>query len=53
MPVWLQNEGAWIAIGISLVFVMAGWGMHRVFVRILKSPVSHPTHTPPHAEHKK
>jgi hypothetical protein len=59
MPVWLQNEGAWIAIGISLVFVVVGWFMHRVFVRILKSPVPpsapapHPSHTPPHAEHKK
>lgn len=38
MPVWLQNEGAWIAMGVSLVFVVAGWVMHRVFLRILKNP---------------
>ena len=34
MPVWLQNEGAWIAIGISLLFVVAGWVMHRVFLQV-------------------
>ena len=38
MPIWLQNEGAWIAIGVSLVFLVAGWVMHRVFVRVLQSP---------------
>jgi hypothetical protein len=38
MPVWLQNESAWIAIGVSLVFVVAGWVMHRVFLSILKNP---------------
>ena len=24
MPDWLQNEGAWIAIGVSLLFIAAG-----------------------------
>lgn len=38
MPVWLQNEGAWIAIGVSLFFIVAGVVMHRVFLRVLKSP---------------
>ena len=37
MPVWLQNEGAWIAIGVSLFFIVAGVVMHRVFLRILKT----------------
>jgi cytochrome b561 len=37
MPVWLQNEGAWIAIGVSVGFIVAGFVMHRVFVRILKA----------------
>ncbi len=37
-PTWLQNEGAWIALGVSVVFVVAGLVMHRVFLRILKSP---------------
>lgn len=38
MPVWLQNDGAWIAIGVSLLFVIAGVVMHRVFMRILRAP---------------
>ena len=46
MPVWLQNEGAWIAIGMSLLFVVAGWVMHRVFVRILKNPAPPLAHPP-------
>ena len=37
-PAWLQNEGAWIAIGVSVVFVVAGVVMHRVFLRVLKNP---------------
>jgi hypothetical protein len=58
MPVWLQNEGAWIAIGISLMFVVAGWVMHRVFLRILKNPVPPPASPPnlteePNAENPK
>jgi hypothetical protein len=49
MPVWLQNEGAWIAIGISLFFIVAGIVMHRVFLRILKaSPPPNPTKTDTH-----
>ncbi len=47
MPIWLQNEGAWIAIGVSLVFVVAGWVMHRVFVRVLQSPPPTQTAVPP------
>jgi hypothetical protein len=38
LPVWLQNEGAWIAIGISLLFVVAAFVMHRVFLRVLRAP---------------
>jgi len=38
MPVWLQNEGAWIAIGVSVVFLIAAVVMHRVVMRVLKSP---------------
>ena len=29
MPVWLQNEGAWIALGISALFIVAGELMSR------------------------
>ena len=38
LPAWLQNDGAWIAIGISVLFVLAGLVMHRVFLNILKRP---------------
>jgi len=38
MPVWLQNEGAWIAIGISLLFIVAGVVMHRVIKKVLQTP---------------
>lgn len=38
MPVWLQNEGAWIAIGVSLLFVVAGVVMHRVIKKVLQAP---------------
>ena len=38
LPPWLQNEGAWIAIGVSLVFVFAALVMHRVVIKILKAP---------------
>ncbi|MBW8314773.1 MAG: hypothetical protein K0M73_07800 [Hydrogenophaga sp.] len=44
LPVWLQNEGAWIAIGISLLFIVAGVVMHRVIKKVL--------HTPPPQENK-
>ena len=38
MPVWLQNEGAWIALGVSLVFIVAGVVMHRVIKKVLQAP---------------
>lgn len=38
LPPWLQNEGAWIAIGVSLLFVVAALVMHRVVVKVLKQP---------------
>ncbi len=38
LPAWLQNEGAWIAIGVSLLFVVAALVMHRVIVKVLKQP---------------
>ena len=33
-----NDPGAWIAIGVSLLFVVAGVVMHRVFMKILKTP---------------
>ena len=46
MPVWLQNDGAWIAIGVSLLFIVAGVVMHRVITKVLKAPP--PKETPNH-----
>ena len=40
LPAWLQNEGAWIAMGVSALFVMAALVMHRVIVKVLKQPPS-------------
>ena len=30
--IW-QDEGTWIALGISLLFLVAAFVLHRVFVR--------------------
>jgi hypothetical protein len=38
MPVWLQNEGAWIALGVSAMFIVAGVVMHRVIKKVLQAP---------------
>ena len=37
MPPILQNEGAWIALGISFLFLVAGEVMRRAIVKILKT----------------
>ncbi len=38
-----QDPGLWIALGISALFVVVGFAMHRVFVNILKQPPPGPT----------
>lgn len=38
MPIWLQNEGAWIALGVSALFIIAGVVMHRVIKKVLQAP---------------
>ena len=38
MPAWLDNEGAWIALGVSALFIVAGVVMHRVIKKVLQSP---------------
>ena len=35
--IW-QDEGTWIALGVSLLFLVAAFVLHRVFVKILKTP---------------
>ena len=37
-----QDEGTWIAIGISALFLVAAVVMHRVFVNVLKSGADAP-----------
>ncbi len=32
-----SDPGTWIALGVSLLFVIAGLVMHRIFVKILKN----------------
>jgi hypothetical protein len=39
----LQTDGAWLAIGVSLLFVVAGLVLHRVFVNVLKNGSQEPT----------
>jgi hypothetical protein len=40
-----QNTEAWIALGISLLFIVVGLVMHRVFINILKNgPKGPPKH---------
>jgi hypothetical protein len=38
----LNTDGAWIAIGISVLFIVAGVVMHRVFVNVLKKSEPEP-----------
>lgn len=37
-----RDPGTWIALGVSLVFIVAGVVMHRVFTRILKQGSEEP-----------
>ena len=37
-----QGNGAWIALGVSALFVVAALVMHRIFVRILKNGATEP-----------
>jgi hypothetical protein len=38
----LHTDGAWIAIGVSVLFVIAGLVMHRVFINVLKNGSQEP-----------
>ena len=42
MSLW-QNTEAWIALGISTLFIVVGLVMHRVFINILKNGSQEPT----------
>ena len=32
-----RDAGTWIALGVSVLFIVAGLVMHRIFVKILKN----------------
>ncbi|MBP7454292.1 MAG: hypothetical protein KA914_16035 [Ottowia sp.] len=32
-----QDEGTWIALGVSALFLVMAFAMHRVFMKILRS----------------
>lgn len=34
----LETDGAWLALGVSALFVVAGLALHQVIVRVLKKP---------------
>jgi hypothetical protein len=38
MPAWLNNPSAWIALGVSALFVVAAVAMHRVIKQVLQAP---------------
>ena len=38
----LNNPDAWIAIGVSVLFLVAGVVMHRVVLRVLKNGAQEP-----------
>ena len=37
------NPGAWIAIGVSLLFLVVALVMHRVIVKVLKNGSTEPS----------
>jgi len=38
----LNSPEAWLAIGVSVIFIVAGLVMHRVFVKVLKNGAQEP-----------
>jgi hypothetical protein len=39
-----QDPGTWIALGVSAIFLVAGFVIHRVFVKVLKNGSPPPEH---------
>jgi len=39
----LHTDGAWIAIGVLVLFIVAGLVLHRVFVNVLKNGSQEPS----------
>ncbi|CAN5117386.1 hypothetical protein BH10PSE16_BH10PSE16_35040 [soil metagenome] len=38
-----RDTGTWIALGVSGLFIVAGFIMHRVFLKILKTGSNEPS----------
>jgi hypothetical protein len=36
-PIW-QDSGTWIALGVSLLFLLVGLAVHLVIRRVLRAP---------------
>ena len=36
-PIW-QDPGTWIALGVSLLFIVVALAMHRVIRKVLRAP---------------
>jgi hypothetical protein len=41
-----RDPGAWIAIGVSVLFIIVGFVMHRIFVNVLQNGAKPPTYPP-------
>jgi indole-3-glycerol phosphate synthase len=43
-----RDPGAWIALGISALFIIVGFVMHRIFMKVFQNGVHPPTSLPTH-----
>jgi hypothetical protein len=41
-----RDAGTWIALGVSALFIVAGFVMHRVFMKTLKNGADQPSTSP-------
>ncbi len=46
-PIW-NDPGTWIVLGISLLFIGVGIGMHRAIVKVLRAPQNGANEKEPH-----
>ena len=46
-PIW-SDAGTWIVLGLSLLFIVVGIGMHRIIVKVLRGPADAATNKENH-----
>ena len=46
-PIW-SDAGTWIVLGVSLLFIVVGIGMHRVIMKVLRVPADAATNKENH-----